>query len=40
VTQDYGVPRGTFYQPTGRGHEAAIQARLQSLDERDAEAAS
>ncbi len=40
VTQDYGVPRGTFYQPTGRGHEATIQTRLQSLDERDAEAAS
>ena len=40
VTQEYGVPRGTFYQPTGRGHEAAIMARLQSLDERDAEAAS
>jgi putative ATPase len=40
VTQDYGVPRGTFYQPTDRGHEAAIRARLDAFDARDAENAS
>ena len=40
VTQDYGVPRGTFYQPTDRGHEAAICARMAALDARDVENAS
>jgi hypothetical protein len=40
VTQDYGVPRGTYYQPTDRGHEAAIRARLDAFDARDAENAS
>lgn len=37
VTQDYGVPRGTYYTPTANGQEAAIKARLEALDARDAE---
>lgn len=40
LTQDYGVPRGTFYHPTDRGHDAIIRARLDALDQRDAENAS
>ncbi|MBI2422155.1 MAG: replication-associated recombination protein A [Candidatus Hydrogenedentes bacterium] len=37
VTQDYGVPRGTFYTPTDRGHEAKVREYLHRLDERDKE---
>jgi len=37
VTQEYGPPRGTFYHPVDRGHEAAIRARLAKLDARDRE---
>ena len=35
VPQDYGVPRGTYYQPTDRGHEAVQRERLKRLDARD-----
>jgi len=35
VTQDYGVPRGTYYRPTENGKEAEIKARLDALDARD-----
>jgi putative ATPase len=35
VPQDYGVPRGTFYQPTENGKEAEIKARMDGLDARD-----
>ncbi|MFP6582040.1 MAG: replication-associated recombination protein A [Candidatus Hydrogenedentota bacterium] len=35
VTQHYGVPRGTYYQPSDRGHEAIQRERLRELDERD-----
>ncbi len=38
VTQDYGVPRGTFYHPTDRGKEAEFRERFARFDERDAEA--
>jgi len=38
VPQAYGVPRGTYYHPSDRGHEARIQAYLAELDRRDAEA--
>lgn len=37
VPQDYGVARGTYYQPTERGHEAKQAERMRELDERDAE---
>ncbi len=36
VSQDYGVPRGTYYQPTDRGKEAEIKRRLDAFAERDA----
>ncbi|MBI1319279.1 MAG: AAA family ATPase [Candidatus Hydrogenedens sp.] len=36
VTQDYGVPRGTFYHPTDRGKEAEFRERLARFDARDA----
>jgi putative ATPase len=35
VTQDYGVPRGTFYHPVDRGREAEFRQRLAELDARD-----
>ena len=35
VPQDYGIPRGTFYQPTENGKEAEIKSRMDALDERD-----
>ncbi|MBX7254887.1 MAG: replication-associated recombination protein A [Candidatus Hydrogenedentes bacterium] len=35
VTQDYGVPRGTYYHPAGRGKEAEFKARLDEFAERD-----
>jgi putative ATPase len=35
VPQDYGIPRGTFYQPTENGAEAVIKARLEGFNERD-----
>jgi len=35
VTQDYGVPRGTYYHPTGRGKEAEFKQRLEEFTERD-----
>tara|TARA_R110001592_G_scaffold198738_5_gene447095 strand:+ start:2613 stop:3941 length:1329 start_codon:yes stop_codon:yes gene_type:complete len=35
VTQDYGIPRGTFYQPTKNGKEAEIKAWMDELDARD-----
>jgi len=37
VPQDYGVPRGTYYQPTDRGKEAEFKRRLAQFDQRDAE---
>ena len=37
VPQAYGVPRGTYYQPTDRGKEAEFKARLERFSERDAE---
>jgi len=37
VSQDYGVPRGVYYQPTERGYEAIQRQRMQELDERDQE---
>ncbi|MFM1920250.1 MAG: hypothetical protein RLZZ303_1884 [Candidatus Hydrogenedentota bacterium] len=40
VPQEYGVPRGTFYHPTDRGHESSIRERMEALDQRDAENAS
>jgi len=36
LPQDYGVPRGTYYQPSERGKEAEFRARMAQLDERDA----
>jgi len=36
VSQDYGVPRGTYYHPTDRGKEAEFQERLARFDARDA----
>lgn len=36
VTQDYGVPRGTYYRPADRGKEAEFKSRLESFAERDA----
>lgn len=38
VTQDYGVPRGAYYHPSDRGHEARIRGYLEELDRRDREA--
>ena len=35
VTQDYGVPRGTYYHPPGRGKEAEFKQRLEEFTERD-----
>jgi putative ATPase len=35
VTQDYGVPRWTYYQPTERGKEAEFKSRMENFDERD-----
>lgn len=35
VTQEYGVPRGTFYHPSNRGKEAEMMERLARFDERD-----
>lgn len=35
IEQNYGVPRGTYYHPTDRGHEKIQQDRLRELDERD-----
>ena len=35
VQQDYGVPRGTYYEPTERGKEAEIRERLNRLDRQD-----
>lgn len=32
VQQDYGVPRGTYYQPTDRGKEAEFKRRLEEFD--------
>lgn len=34
VEQDYGVPLGTYYQPTGRGKEAEIKERLERFRDR------
>jgi len=31
VRQDYGIPVGTYYTPTGRGKEAEIKSHLQNL---------
>ncbi len=39
VTQDYGVPRGTYYHPTDRGKEAEFKARIEALRARDEQAA-
>ncbi len=35
LPQDYGVPRGTYYQPTDRGKEAEFRERLARLEQRD-----
>jgi putative ATPase len=35
VTQDYGVPRGTYYHPTDRGKEAEFKQRLEEFAKRD-----
>lgn len=32
VSQDYGIARGAYYQPTGRGKEAEFKKRLEDLD--------
>ncbi len=37
VTQDYGVPRWTYYHPTDRGKETEFKARLEAMDKRDKE---
>ncbi len=34
VPQDYGVPRGTYYNPTDRGKEAEFKKRLERFDQR------
>ena len=39
LPQDYGVPRGTYYEPTDRGKEAEFQERLRRFDKRDREKA-
>jgi putative ATPase len=36
VPQDYGVPRGSYYQPSDRGKEKEFQERMNRFDERDA----
>jgi putative ATPase len=38
VEQDYGVPHGTYYQPTDRGKEAEFKTRLDAFHARDQEA--
>ena len=38
VTQNYGVPRGTYYHPTDRGKEAEFRDRLERFTLRDANA--
>jgi putative ATPase len=38
VPQDYGVARGTYYQPTENGKEAEIKARMERFDQRDQDA--
>jgi putative ATPase len=38
VPQDYGVARGTYYQPVDRGKEAEFRERMARFDQRDAEA--
>lgn len=35
VPQDYGIPRGAFYEPHERGHEKEIKIRLEGLAARD-----
>ena len=35
VPQEYGVPRGTYYQPSDRGKEAEFKARLERFTQRD-----
>jgi putative ATPase len=35
VPQDYGVPRGTYYQPTDRGKEAEFKERLERFERRE-----
>jgi putative ATPase len=35
VPQDYGIPRGLFYEPKERGQEKEIKLRLKALAERD-----
>jgi putative ATPase len=37
VPQEYGVKRGTYYQPTERGKEAEFRERMQRFDQRDEE---
>lgn len=37
VVQEYGVPRGAYYQPTGRGKEAEIKDRLDRFGARESE---
>lgn len=37
VPQEYGVPRGMYYQPTDRGKEAEFRERLARFAQRDAE---
>ena len=34
VPQEYGVPRGAYYQPTDRGKEAEFKKRLEEFDQR------
>ena len=38
VPQNYGVPRGTYYQPSDRGAENAIRERMQRFTDRDRKA--
>lgn len=40
VPQDYGVARGAYYTPSGRGKEGEILKRLEELEKRDAESAA
>lgn len=35
VTQEFGVPRGCYYKPSGRGKEAEFRERLARFDARD-----
>lgn len=39
VPQEYGVPRGTYYQPSERGKEAEFRERLARFEQRDCDAA-